>query len=74
MWFLGGIIVVLSSLILDKQPNLTIFLIVTGIITIIPIVYSYIVFEKEKKRHRTPHIANCLIPLNRKILVLLKQY
>ena len=49
MWFLGGIIVVLSSLILDKQPNLTVFLIVTGIITIIPIVYSYIVFEKEKK-------------------------
>lgn len=49
LWFLGGIIVVLSSLILDKQPNLTVFLIVTGIITIIPIVYSYIVFEKEKK-------------------------
>jgi immunity protein, SdpI family len=49
MWFIGGIIVVLSSLILDKQPNLTVFLIVTGIITIIPIVYSYIVFEKEKK-------------------------
>ena len=49
IWFLGGIIVVLSSLILDKQPNLTVFLIVTGIITIIPIVYSYIVFEKEKK-------------------------
>jgi immunity protein, SdpI family len=46
MWFIGGIIVVLSSLILDKQPNLTVFLIVTGIITIIPIVYSYIVFEK----------------------------
>jgi len=49
MWFIGGIIIVLSSLILDKQPNLTLFLIITGIIAIIPIVYSYIIFNKEKK-------------------------
>jgi uncharacterized membrane protein len=49
MWFVGGIIVVLSSLILDKQLNFTIFLIITGIITIIPMVYSYILFQKEKK-------------------------
>jgi len=48
MWFAGGIIVVLSSLILDKQPNFIIFLVITGIITIIPIVYSYIKFKKEK--------------------------
>ncbi|MDD3723407.1 MAG: SdpI family protein [Lutibacter sp.] len=47
MWFVGGIIVVLSSLILNKQPNFTIFLIITGIITIIPIVYSYIIFKKK---------------------------
>ncbi len=49
MWFVGGIIVVLSSLILDKRPNFTIFLIITGIITIIPIVYSYLLFRNEKK-------------------------
>lgn len=49
MWFIGGIIVVLSSLILDKQPNFILFLIITGIISIIPIVYSYIIFKKEKK-------------------------
>ena len=49
MWFIGGIIVVLSSLILDKQSNITIFLIITGIITFIPIVYSYIIFKKEEK-------------------------
>ena len=40
LWFVGGIIVVLTSLILDKEPNVTVFLIITGIITIIPIVYS----------------------------------
>lgn len=49
LWFVGGIIVVLTSLILDKEPNVTVFLIITGIITIIPIVYSYIIFKKEKK-------------------------
>ncbi len=49
MWFVGGIIVVLSSLILDKQPNFTLFLVITGIISIVPIVYSYLQFNKEKK-------------------------
>jgi uncharacterized membrane protein len=49
LWFVGGIIVVLTSLILDKEPNVTIFLIITGIITIIPIVYSYIIFKNEIK-------------------------
>ncbi|MGK0413309.1 MAG: putative membrane protein [Polaribacter sp.] len=49
LWFVGGIIVVLTSLILDKEPNVTVFLIITGIITIIPIVYSYILFKNEIK-------------------------
>lgn len=49
MWFVGGILVVISSLILEKQPNFTLFLIITGIITIIPIIYSYIIFKKEKE-------------------------
>lgn len=49
LWFIGGILVVLSSLIFDKQPNLIIFLIITGVISIIPMAYSYILFKKEKK-------------------------
>ena len=49
LWFVGGIIVVLTSLILDKEPNVTVFLIITGIITVIPIVYSYIIFKNEIK-------------------------
>ncbi len=49
LWFSGGIIVVLLSLILEKNTNFTTFLIITGIITIIPIVYSYIAFQNEKK-------------------------
>lgn len=49
LWFVGGIIIVLTSLILDKEPNVTVFLIITGIITIIPIVYSYIIFKNKIK-------------------------
>ena len=45
MWFAGGIIVVISSLILNKQPNFILFMIITGIITIIPIAYSYFKFK-----------------------------
>ena len=49
LWFIGGIIVVIASLILLKETNFTVFLIITGIITIIPIVYSYLTFKNEKK-------------------------
>lgn len=49
MWFIGGIIIVIASLILDKQPNFTLFVIITGIITIIPIAYSYLKFKKIEK-------------------------
>jgi uncharacterized membrane protein len=49
LWFVGGIIIVLTSLILNKEPNVNVFLIITGIITIIPIVYSYIIFKNEIK-------------------------
>lgn len=49
LWFVGGIIVVLSSLILDRQLNVIVFIIITIIITIIPTVYSYILFRNENK-------------------------
>lgn len=55
MWFIGGILIVLSSLILESQLNFTIFLIITGIITIVPIVYSYILFKNEKKNGMEQH-------------------
>ncbi len=49
MWLIGGFVIVLSSLILNKQPNFILFLIITGIITIIPIIFSYIRFKTNKK-------------------------
>jgi len=48
MWFVGGIIVVISSLVLENQINLTLFLIITGIITTVPIIYSYFKFQHLK--------------------------
>jgi len=49
IWFVGGIIVVISSLILEKQLNFTLFIIITGIITIIPIAFSYFKFKEIRK-------------------------
>ncbi|MBA6154731.1 SdpI family protein [Gelidibacter maritimus] len=49
LWFAGGIIVVISSLILAKGMNFTIFLTITGIIIIIPIIYSYLIFKNESR-------------------------
>ena len=51
MWFIGGIIVVLSSLMLDHKQNFTLFLITTTILALVPVVYSYIRFRKEKKKN-----------------------
>jgi len=48
MWFIGGLIVILSSLLLEKQTNFTTFIVITAIITIIPVVYSYLKFQKLK--------------------------
>jgi len=49
MWFIGGFIIVISSLILDKEQNFSFFMIIAGIITIIPIIYSYITFKNITK-------------------------
>jgi uncharacterized membrane protein len=49
MWLLGGIIVIFSSLVFERQFNFNVFLIVTAIIALVPMVYSYIKFNSEKK-------------------------
>ncbi|GGG53789.1 SdpI family protein [Bizionia arctica] len=49
MWFVGGFVIILGSLVLSQQINRTVFLIITGIITIIPILFSYFEYKKEKQ-------------------------
>lgn len=49
MWFIGGIIIVFSSLILETKSNYNLFIAITLIIVIIPVVYSYLRFNELKK-------------------------
>ena len=49
MWFIGGVLIVILSLILSKSLNFTIFMIITGVITIIPIAYSFLIYKNERK-------------------------
>ena len=48
LWFVGGIIIVLSCLILDKKTNGILFAIIIIIITLTPVIYSYLLFKKLK--------------------------
>ena len=49
LWFVGGILIVIFSLLLDKRQAFTVLMLITGLITIVPIVYSYLMFKKERK-------------------------
>ena len=46
LWFAGGLVIVMSSLLFENKANHVVFMMVTGIIIIIPIVYSYLKFKK----------------------------
>ena len=50
MWFIGGLIIIISSLMLEEQINFIIFLVITSIIIIIPIIYSYFKFQNLKSQ------------------------
>lgn len=51
LWLPGGFAIILLSLILDNKPLIICFLVVTAIITVIPVVYSYTTFQKLKKEN-----------------------
>lgn len=46
LWVAGGLIIIISCFIFNEQTALTLFLIITGIITLIPIAHSYLLFKK----------------------------
>ncbi|MDC1068991.1 SdpI family protein [Candidatus Kapabacteria bacterium] len=48
--FTGGLIVVITSLILENQTNFIVFMIITAIISITPIIYSYLIFKKQNQQ------------------------
>lgn len=49
MWFVGGLLVVFCSLILAKEKNIIWFAVITVIITVVPFVYSYLLFRDINK-------------------------
>lgn len=49
LWLVGGLLVIISALFLDDKMNVLTFFIITGIITLVPAVYSYFIFKKENK-------------------------
>jgi len=48
MWFIGGLLIIVLSLMLNSKFNMYAFITITIIISVIPIAYSYISFKKYK--------------------------
>lgn len=48
IWFAGGLIVILSSLIFNEKINVIIFMSSIAIMVLIPVVHSYLLFKKQK--------------------------
>lgn len=52
LWLIGGLMVIISALFLEEKLNSVVFLIITGIITVVPAVYSFLLFKRENKTAR----------------------
>ncbi|MFC4634167.1 SdpI family protein [Dokdonia ponticola] len=48
LWVGGGLLIIVSTLLLAQSQNFIVFFVITAIITIIPLVYSYIWYKQEK--------------------------
>lgn len=46
LWFIGGLIIILSSLVLSAELNFIVLMIITGIIVLVPIVFSYLKYRE----------------------------
>jgi uncharacterized membrane protein len=52
LWIVGGLLIVIFSLVVPEDINFYLFITTTAIITIVPIVYSYLIFKKLKKSNQ----------------------
>nr|WP_297782735.1 SdpI family protein [uncultured Allomuricauda sp.] len=48
VWFVGGLLGIICSLLLDTQINFKVFMGITIVIALIPVVYSYLLYRKQK--------------------------
>lgn len=49
LWTIGGLLIVMLSIILENQFAFISFLTITGIISVYPVVYSYVKFREQKQ-------------------------
>ena len=49
LWIVGGLLIVIFSLVIPEDINFYLFIIITAIISIVPITYSYIIYKELKK-------------------------
>jgi uncharacterized membrane protein len=49
MWFIAGLCIVILSFILTQKINFILFILLTSVITIIPILHSFLEFKKHQK-------------------------
>jgi uncharacterized membrane protein len=52
MWVIGGLVVVILSLLLPEDINFYFFMSITAVISILPIVYSYLIYKKIKNTNQ----------------------
>ncbi|WP_437396326.1 SdpI family protein [Flagellimonas lutimaris] len=49
VWFIGGLLVIVCSLLLKNEVNTKMFLTITLVIVLIPVIYSYLLYRKQQK-------------------------
>ena len=49
IWFIGGFIIIISSLLLDKKTNFSVFIGITIIISLVPVIYSFFKYKNLTK-------------------------
>jgi uncharacterized membrane protein len=52
MWVIGGIVIVICSLVLPENLNFYFLISITAVISIVPIVYSYLIYKKLKNTNQ----------------------
>lgn len=48
LWFIAGFVVVVATLLLNREHGMIFFMIITGIITLVPVIYSYLRYSRLK--------------------------
>ena len=52
LWIIGGLLIVIFSLVIPENINFYFFITIAAIISIVPIVYSYLIFKKIKNSNQ----------------------